>query len=218
MTDVSDSEVDRLVRAGARLMAERCWESVDLADVAEEAGSADAGAVAYHFGSREGLLMEIVSRSIEAMEERRRQDLQRLTPESGVEAVVSAIVEPLTDLLLLPEHRDFLRLNSQLALFVDNAGTTLAGPVVGTALGREWGLLREVLSARLGPETAHRRVRWMMLMVLVTCGSRGAEVTRWVGASGSLEEMDAAAAAHGEPSHEAFTTATVRLLTAAITA
>ena len=218
VVNISESTLDQLVRSGARLMADQYWETVDLAEVARDAGARDVAAVIHYFGSREGLLMEIVGRGVAAMELRRREELAELTPETELLDLVRALFAPLADLLLEPEHRDFLRLNAQLGRFLKDSDNTLAGPMVGTAFGAQWQMLSEALALRLGPEAARRRVGWLMVVLCAVMGSRADQVTQWLGEGGGPEEIDAAAEAAGELPHREYVDEMCRQFTAALLA
>src|SRR3990170_4491552 len=93
----------RLLRAGEQRFARDGVTGARMSDVVRDAGQANDSAVGYHFGSRQGLLDEIVAKHVAAMDQRRA-----LPPRSaGMRVLVDAIVRPTADLLGTADGRDF---------------------------------------------------------------------------------------------------------------
>jgi len=87
----------RLKRVARRLFAERGIRDVTVREIAREAGQRNQGAVAYHFGTKEALIVEILIDGAARIEVRRKAYLDaveaRGTPVS-VRDAVAAIVLP----------------------------------------------------------------------------------------------------------------------------
>ena len=109
----------RLLEAAHRLVAERGTDEVSTREVAIEAGQKNTAAVAYHFGSREGLFRELFHARIREVNESRKRDLDALL-EAGkghdVRCLLEAVVRPLADNLRDGSGgRDYIGLISKVA-------------------------------------------------------------------------------------------------------
>ena len=217
MYPYSDLPVERLVAAAARLMAEVGFQGVPMADIAAAAAVDDAGAVSYHFGSREGLLLELASRCIDAMEERRREEMEALDENSTPAELVDAVVGPYGDLMLDPVQRAYLRINGQVSAHLPVGSGLSTGPVVGTTLERQWVMLTDALER--GGRFADRdaaldRVASLAQMAAALYGSRAGEVTSWGVDLAGEDDVDEAARLRGRPSHAEFSADALRMLAA----
>lgn len=90
---------ERILAAAERLFGTEGFDSVSMRQITHEAG-ANVAAVNYHFGSKRGLLHEIVSRRLEPMNRQRLADLAALRRENApapvpVEAILRAFFEPI---------------------------------------------------------------------------------------------------------------------------
>jgi AcrR family transcriptional regulator len=94
----NDSETRRaLKRVARRLFAERGIRPVSVREIAREAGQRNQGAVAYHFGTKEALVVELLTEGAERIETRRRAMLEAMEAQGGpatLEEAVAAIVMP----------------------------------------------------------------------------------------------------------------------------
>ena len=154
-----------LYAAGLRRFATEGWRSARVRDIVADAGQANDSAINYHFGSRSGLLGEILNRGVARMEDGRRADLERwtaATPELG--EVVRGVVAPLADLLLDDEGRCLLRVIAQVGPLTEVGRTVTAAPVEGTVLQEQLALLVAGASQRCGEEVARHRVRQLVVM------------------------------------------------------
>jgi AcrR family transcriptional regulator len=90
----------RLIEAATREFAEHGVHSASLLEVTRQAGQRNRGAVHYHFGSREGLLVAVLEQRVEALAERERELLAiaRQRPVDDLESAVEAIVRPAVEL------------------------------------------------------------------------------------------------------------------------
>lgn len=109
---------DRLLEAAERLFATRGIDAVSLAEITQEAGLNNTGAVHYWFGGREALLDEIVDEHRTRLDARREallDDLEALG-EPTRPLLVKSLVEPMVELLDDPRGRHFLSIQAQRAL------------------------------------------------------------------------------------------------------
>jgi AcrR family transcriptional regulator len=89
----------RLVEAAEKLFAENGFEAVSVRDITKEAG-ANVAAVNYHFGSRDGLVVAVMSRYLTPVNQERLVRLDRAeknTSEQAIEEILAAFVKPLVD-------------------------------------------------------------------------------------------------------------------------
>ena len=88
----------RLVEAAEKLFAEKGFEAVSVRDITKEAG-ANVAAVNYHFGSRDGLVLAVMSRYLTPVNQERLAELEKVERNSGgqpaIEDVLEAYVRPL---------------------------------------------------------------------------------------------------------------------------
>lgn len=87
----------RLVEAAEKLFAEKGFEAVSVRDITKEAG-ANVAAVNYHFGSRDGLVIAVISRYIMPVNQERLARLERAERNGGdVREVIAAFVKPIVE-------------------------------------------------------------------------------------------------------------------------
>lgn len=101
---------EEIVRAATRLFARRGIDAVTVRELHEAAGQRNSSALQYHFGSREGLLREIVERHQAPIDEERGEWLDRATDLRGY---VEALVEPLAAALRTRAGREYLLIITQ---------------------------------------------------------------------------------------------------------
>lgn len=108
-----------LLRAAERLFAERGVDAVSLREVSAAAGQANNSAVAYHFGSREGLVDAILERHSAPIQARYDAQLELLARQGTVElrSVMEILVLPIVAKLDDPDGgREYLSLAAQLSV------------------------------------------------------------------------------------------------------
>ena len=90
----------RLVEAATQAFAEHGIQTASLVEITRQAGQRNRGAVHYHFGGRDGLLVAVLEQHNEFLQERELQLLAaaRSGPGDDVAAVVQAIVRPCVEL------------------------------------------------------------------------------------------------------------------------
>lgn len=158
----------RLIRAGEQRFARDGVGGAKLSDVVRDAGQRNDSAIGYHFGSRQGLLVAIVTKHMAEMER------HRVVPPEGADlrAVVGAIVGPTAELLATEDGRDFLRIMDQLAAW-SGVGTTTPNEVLtGTVIGEQLRLLLQLLEARIEPALARERVALLVTFLTAALAER----------------------------------------------
>jgi AcrR family transcriptional regulator len=88
----------RLVEAAEKLFAEKGFEAVSVRDITKEAG-ANVAAVNYHFGSRDGLVVAVMSRYLTPVNQERLTRLEKAekNPKLDLEEILSAYIKPLVE-------------------------------------------------------------------------------------------------------------------------
>lgn len=165
MARTSTDTRQALYLAGLHRFAAEGWQSARVRDIVADAGQANDSAVNYHFGSRLGLLTEILTRGVMRMEDQRREDMERwhIRP-PGLEESVRALIAPLADLLVDAEGRCLLRVIAQVGPLTEVGRTVTAAPVEGTALQAQIEVLVAEAESRCGREWARHRVRQLVVM------------------------------------------------------
>ncbi len=105
---------DRLLDEAEFLFARSSVAGVTSRQITEAAEQRNTSAISYHFGSREGLLLEILARRggpIDAARGRRRD---ALGPDPTTRDLVACLVEPYCAVLATSEGRSYLRIVAQL--------------------------------------------------------------------------------------------------------
>lgn len=218
VVDIDESRaVDRLLAAAAHEMARNEWQTVPIERIEARAGVADDRGVAYHFGSREGMVFELVSRAVRALEPARRVALDELAADAGVADLLDAMVPHYLDHLLRPGARDLLWLGAQLGEYYGASGVSRESLMAGTAVVESHQQLVALVAERVGTETAIRRVQTAEVFLSAVASERAAGICRWVDRTG-VEDPEAAARELGLPDHETFVADTLRQLAAALQA
>lgn len=103
-----------LLDTAEHLFARGSIAGVTTREITEAAGQKNTSAISYHFGSREGLLLELLARRGAPVDERRGELRDTLGPDPELAALVDCLVVPYGALLLTPEGRSYLRIVAQL--------------------------------------------------------------------------------------------------------
>jgi len=98
-----------ILEAAERLFAERGFEATSLRRITAEAG-ANLGAVNYHFKSKDGLILAVVRRMFQPVNEHRLRLLDALESNAegkplAVEAILEALFRPPLELVSQPSER-----------------------------------------------------------------------------------------------------------------
>lgn len=112
-----------MIEVAERLISERGLDNVSMRDVATVAGQRNNSAVQYHFGSRDGLIMQILRRRLVALDEERRHRLAEADAQgrgTELDVLVRVLFEPIVD--LIRTHPD----STHYARFLQRVGPVMA--------------------------------------------------------------------------------------------
>ena len=87
-----------LLDAAARAFARDGVFNASLIDITRQAGQANRAALRYHFGSRDGVLCAVIERHAEFLARREGELLEVARRQTGLDAVVEALVRPAAEL------------------------------------------------------------------------------------------------------------------------
>ena len=163
MTGNAEETRQRLIEAATRGFAEQGVHSASLLEITRQAGQRNRGAVHYHFGSREGMLVAVLEQHVDMLANREKELLAiaRQQPDDDLASAVAAFVRPAVELGDLGwEGRCYLVILSEL---VEDDPDSLHPDVVATltrAGGYDaYGLLEE----RMPPMSDELRLERMSL-------------------------------------------------------
>jgi AcrR family transcriptional regulator len=163
-----------LMWTAERLFAERGIDAVSLREVSTASGMRMSGAVAYHFGGKDGLIRAIVDERMARIDQLRRGMLARLAPDGplGVRLVTELALRPGVD--LIGESGYFFRFMAQLdrhprALEELQAGDSFSSTRQMTALQDE------AASRIVAPALVAHRRRLVTQLVLVALADMEAQ-------------------------------------------
>lgn len=154
---------DRLLDEAERLFAHGGVDRVASRQVVEAAGQRNVSAISYHFGSREGLVLEILARrgAPVDLERGRRRDGLAASPSTA--ELVACLVEPYLALLTVVGGRSYLRIVAQLR------GRFAAWRVESDAATTvHLSQILDEIEARAPGSAAQRRERVVGLIMLLT--------------------------------------------------
>lgn len=154
---------NRLIREAERLFANRGVYGVTIREITEAAGQRNVSALNYHFGSREGILDEILLKHGTPLDDERGALLARLGEDATTRELIATLLVPYASRLRTPAGRDYLRIVAQLTgrFATWHIATELTPPNLRTVLA--------LLEARR-PEipTPVRRERVVAMIMLMT--------------------------------------------------
>jgi AcrR family transcriptional regulator len=164
MTGNAEETRQRLIEAATRGFAEQGVHTASLLEITRQAGQRNRGAVHYHFGSREGMLVAVLDQHVDLLAAREKELLKvaRKLPDDDLASAVAAFVRPAVELGDLGwEGRCYLVILSEL---VEDDPDSLHPDVVAAltrAGGYEaYGLLEE----RMPPMSDELRLERMSLV------------------------------------------------------
>jgi AcrR family transcriptional regulator len=105
---------ERLLDEAERLFARSSIAGVTTREITEAAEQRNTSAVSYHFGSREGLLLELLSRRGAPVDEERGRLRAAIGPDPAPADLVRCLVQPYCDMLRSVEGRSYVRIVAQL--------------------------------------------------------------------------------------------------------
>ena len=100
MTGNADETRRRLIEAATRGFAEQGVHTASLLEITRQAGQRNRGAVHYHFGSREGMLVAVLEQHVDLLAAREKELLAiaRQQPDDDLASVLTAFVRPAVEL------------------------------------------------------------------------------------------------------------------------
>lgn len=126
---------ERLVEAATSVFAEEGVFTGSLVEVTRRAGQRNRGAVHYHFGSRESLLVAVLHQHVPFLAAREGELLAggRTTPADDLASVLEAIVRPAVELAETgPSGRQYLVIVGQLVEEFDRLDEAVAAELSAT--------------------------------------------------------------------------------------
>ena len=157
--DASDTRA-RLLDEAERLFATLGIHQATTKEILEAAEQRNASAVSYHFGSRTGILLQILHRHGDPLDEYRRQLVPGSTDGFSTRELVSALLVPYGSCLSTPSGRTYLRIVAQLT---DQFALWRVGEATAEHLVRILDALESRVAAE-GPVRQQRVVSAIMLM------------------------------------------------------
>jgi AcrR family transcriptional regulator len=151
----------QLLDTALRLFAAQGVAAVSLREIRIAAKQRNAGALHYHFGSKEGLLRALLERELPPLVARRRQLLAEAATmaQSNLRAVAAIFVLPFAEMATGTEHeRSVVLLLNQIHDDVSLSFTQIMDLVGDTAIGEAAALLRERMRSLPGDILAERLV------------------------------------------------------------
>jgi AcrR family transcriptional regulator len=100
MTGNAEETRQRLIEAATRGFAEQGVHSASLLEITRQAGQRNRGAVHYHFGSREGMLVAVLEQHVDLLANREKEllEIARQQPDDDLASAVAAFVRPAVEL------------------------------------------------------------------------------------------------------------------------
>lgn len=158
--DASDTRA-RLLAEAERLFATRGIHQATTREIIEAANQRNASAVTYHFGSRTGILSEILRRHGDPLDEQRRQLVPGSTEKCSTRDLVAALLIPYGSCLSSPSGRNYLRIVAQMT---DQFALWREGLVPAEHLVR----ILDALESRVPAELPIRQQRVVSAIMLMT--------------------------------------------------
>lgn len=159
--DASETRA-KLLREATRIFAERGVYQATMREITTAAGQRNSSAIAYHFGSRQGVLWAILASHNETLDAHRAELIREPVGGMDVRDLVAALVIPYSSELTTDEGRDYLRIVAQLTELFP---AWRDGPLSPPALRRTLAALEEQAG---GSSTEARRERVVHVVMLLT--------------------------------------------------
>jgi TetR/AcrR family transcriptional regulator, regulator of cefoperazone and chloramphenicol sensitivity len=157
---------ERLLDEAESLFARQGVQGVTTRELTEAADQRNASAVSYHFGSREGLLLELLARRGGPVDSERGERRAALGPQPPLRELAACLVEPYAALLATPGGRSYLRIVAQLR------GRFAAWRVESdVATTRNLSPILDELESRPKASEAVRRERLVAMIMLLTAAT-----------------------------------------------
>lgn len=115
-TSVQNDTRDEIIRAAERLFAAQGIDGVSLREINRSAGQSNTGAVQYHFGDRDGLVLALIDKHRRDTEPRRHAllDMYEDGGRTDLRMLASALVAPAASKLSDPDGgREYLQISAE---------------------------------------------------------------------------------------------------------
>lgn len=179
VTAVDDTR-HRLVEAATAVFAEHGVFTSSLVEITRRAGQRNRGAVHYHFGTREGLLVAVLHQHAPFLAAREGELLAkaRLTSDDDLATVLEAIVRPAVELAETgTSGRQYLVIVGQLVEEFDRLDETVAAALTATGGYDVYALLAERMPA-LDESLRNERLALITGFILRSVADRARAVER----------------------------------------
>ena len=156
---IEPSTRERLIVTAERLFAEKGLDGASLRDITKGAGC-NLAAVNYHFGSKEGLLREVLGARLNPINQRRVELLGALEErgELSLESLLEAFIRPAMD---EPPSNHFVQLMARIHHSQDAVTSEVLGDVFGPVAKRYLTALAELLPS-IPPERIFLRMQFVV--------------------------------------------------------
>ena len=158
--DATDTR-NRLIAEAERLFATRGIHQATTKEILAAANQRNSSALTYHFGSRGGLLMAILRRHGDPLDEQRGRLLSGPVDERSTRELVGALLLPYAGCLATPAGRNYLRIVSQLT---DRFALWRVQEVESEHLHR----ILDALEQRVSADQPTRQQRVLVAIMLMT--------------------------------------------------
>lgn len=159
VTSTADGTREVMLDAAEILFADQGIDATTVSEIHRLSGQLNKSAVHYHFGSREGLLLEVISRHQRRLQDERLELLSAVTGRD-LPGLVAAIVRPSAGNLGTETGRRYLRIIAQV---VHRCPSRVLARPTGGAVGRTMDRIADCLD-HLDPDV--RTVRLAAAIIL----------------------------------------------------
>ncbi len=158
--DATDTR-NRLLEEAERLFATRGIHQATTREILEASNQRNASALSYHFGSRGGLLVEILRRHGDPLDDQRAGLRAGQVKDRSTRELVGALLLPYAGCLATPGGRNYLRIVAQLT---DQFALWRVGEVPAEHLHR----ILDALEKRVAADEATQQQRVVGAIMLMT--------------------------------------------------
>lgn len=160
----NDPSRDRLLLAAVEIFAERGFRDATVREICAKA-DVNAASVNYYFGGKEKLYAESLDFALRQANERYPLDDAldaSLPPEARLAGFINVFLRKLLDDTALGHHTNLVA--HEIA-----QPTSALDSIIQSAIGPQFGLLREVVSALLGPGRGELEIHRFILSIVGQC-------------------------------------------------
>lgn len=183
---MSEDTPERLKRMAQRLFAQHGVDGVSVRDIVSAAGARNNGSLHYYFGSKEGLIRELVGDGARRLDRRRLEAMQAIEAAGGP-YTVRDVVNVLVQSTVTPDDKDaevYLRFVSAVQVSRRDLLPPVRGAKGSPGLKRCLDHIRRLVPAFIQP-LIEQRLELMNLYLGAALSERQAAITRRRGAGGA---------------------------------